>query len=128
MIRIGDYVAFQSRSSGERSMKAYNKLRGIVAEGPRINRGHSEYRVIWDKVTSHWRQDGCRTVIYIGDLVEWRDQRNYPGLCGIVTNICQETPPEIFVHWLIFPHDYPVGEGWEKQQDVRRLSPAGTTK
>ena len=68
-------------------------------------------------------------MIYIGDLVEWRDQRNYPGLCGIVTNICQETPAEIFVHWLTFPPDPPVGAGWEKPKDVRLLSPAsGETK
>jgi len=49
MIRIGDYVGWQSRT-------AYKKLRGIVLEGPRIKHGHSEYRVMWDATTTpkHW--------------------------------------------------------------------------
>ena len=49
MIRIGDYVSFQSRA-------AYSKLRGIVLEGPRIKHGHSEYRVMWNPTTTpkHW--------------------------------------------------------------------------
>jgi len=67
----------------------------------------------------------------IGDMVQWRDQRNYPGLCGIVT---KESParsvgaslrrelPEIFVHWTNFPKDYGVGEGWEKISDLQLLS------
>jgi hypothetical protein len=70
-------------------------------------------------------------MIQIGDLVEWRDQGNYPGLSGIVTKERRAPDcgsPEIFVHWLIFPREYNVGKGWEKTQDVRRLSPAGTTK
>jgi len=68
----------------------------------------------------------------IGDFVEWVDQRNYPGLCGIVTetrapgspNTWRGNSPEIFVHWLNFPKDYQVGEGWEKIKDVKLLSAA----
>jgi enhancing lycopene biosynthesis protein 2 len=63
----------------------------------------------------------------VGDFVEWCDQRNYPGLCGIITKAggpvgiaCAS--PEIFVHWLNFPKDYQVGEGWEKIKDVKLLS------
>ena len=71
----------------------------------------------------------------IGDFVEWRDQTNYPGLCGIVTKIGAHTQgpdghrqsPDIFVHWLIFPKDYMVGAGWEKVKDVELLS-TGETK
>jgi len=66
----------------------------------------------------------------VGDFVEWIDQGNYPGLCGIVTKAGHWTPgakmrgesPEIFVHWLIFPKDYMVGEGWEEIKDVKLLS------
>ena len=66
----------------------------------------------------------------IGDFVQWRDQTNYPGLCGIVTKIGAHTqgmklrrePPDIFVHWLTFPKDYMVGAGWEKVKDVELLS------
>ena len=66
----------------------------------------------------------------IGDFVQWRDQTNYPGLCGIVTKIGMLTAgmksrresPDIFVHWLNFPKDYMVGEGWEKSNDVELLS------
>jgi hypothetical protein len=71
-------------------------------------------------------------MIKIGDLVAWRDQGNYPGLSGIVTKERRAPDcgsPEIFVHWLIFPHDYTCGQGWEKTQVVRLLSPApGETK
>ena len=65
----------------------------------------------------------------IGDFVEWGDQRNYPGLCGIVTKIGapSRVSPEIFVHWTNFPKDYGVGEGWEKIKDVKLLS-AGDSK
>jgi hypothetical protein len=68
----------------------------------------------------------------IGDFVEWGDQRNYPGLCGIVTKAGGrptfiDASPEIFVHWLNFPKDYDVGGGWEKIKDVRLLS-AGNIK
>ena len=65
----------------------------------------------------------------IGDFVQWRDQTNYPGLCGIVTKTGAPSrdSPEIFVHWLIFPKDYSVGEGWEKIKDVELLS-TGETK
>ena len=71
----------------------------------------------------------------IGDFVEWGDQVNYPGLSGIVTKTRHQTPgallrgdpPEIFVHWLIFPRDYTVGEGWEEESCVRILS-TGETK
>ena len=71
----------------------------------------------------------------IGDFVQWRDQTNYRGLCGIVTKIGAHTqgmklrrePPDIFVHWLIFPKDYGVGKGWEKVKDVELLS-TGETK
>jgi len=67
----------------------------------------------------------------IGDMVQWRDQRNYPGLCGIVT---KESPAqsvgaslrgetrEIFVHWTNFPKDYGVGAGWEKVSALQLLS------
>ena len=66
----------------------------------------------------------------VGDFIQWRDQRNYPGLCGIVTRERNQTvgarkrgeSREIFVHWLIFPRDYMVGEGWEKIKDVKLLS------
>mgnify|MGYP003315714189 FL=1 len=66
----------------------------------------------------------------IGDFVQWRDQTNYPGLCGIVTKIGTHTQgmkfrresPDIFVHWLPFPKDYMVGEGWERSNDVELLS------
>lgn len=72
----------------------------------------------------------------VGDLIQWRDQHNYPGLCGIVT---KESPAqsvgarqrgetrEIFVHWTNFPKDYGVGAGWEKVKDVELLS-TGETK
>ena len=65
----------------------------------------------------------------VGDFVQWRDQTNYPGLCGIVTKASHpvataSASPEIFVHWLIFPKDYGVGEGWEKRKDVKLLSAA----
>ena len=60
-------------------------------------------------------------MIHIGDLVEWCDQRQYPGLRGIVTNIQQSEPedlPKIFVHW-----DYPdIGPDWEEEQSVRLIS------
>ncbi len=66
----------------------------------------------------------------IGDLVQWRDQTNYPGLCGIVTESRAQTvgarkrgdSREIFVHWTNFPKDNPIGAGWEKVHDVELLS------
>ena len=66
----------------------------------------------------------------IGDFVQWGDQVNYPGLSGIVIKTRHQTPgslpredsPEIFVHWLTFPHDYTVGEGWEEETSVHILS------
>ena len=67
----------------------------------------------------------------VGDFVQWRDQTNYPGLCGIVTKTgiqpagtgpFRRDSPEIFVHWTTFPKDYGVGEGWEKTNDVELLS------
>ena len=69
----------------------------------------------------------------IGDFIQWRDQTNYPGLCGIVTKTgiltqgmkSRRESPDIFVHWLIFPKDYQVGEGWEKVNDVELLSTGG---
>ena len=67
----------------------------------------------------------------IGDFVQWCDQVNYPGLSGIVTKTRHQSvrdllddPPEIFVHWMIFPKDYAVGEGWEEENSVRILSTA----
>ena len=69
----------------------------------------------------------------IGDFVQWCDQINYPGLSGIVTKTRHQSvrdllddPPEIFVHWLIFPKEYEVGEGWEKRKDVELLSTGET--
>jgi len=70
----------------------------------------------------------------IGDMVQWRDQTNYPGLCGIVTKtgaqtqgmILRRESPRIFVHWTNFPKDYGVGAGWEKRKDVELLSPGET--
>ena len=70
----------------------------------------------------------------IGDMVQWRDQRNYPGLCGIVTQVSTQTVGarlrgeswEIFVHWTNFPKDYGVGEGWDKVKDVELLSTGET--
>ena len=60
-------------------------------------------------------------MIYIGDLVEWRDQRQYPGLRGIVTNLQQSEPehlPKIFVHW-----EYSdIGPCWEEESSVRIIS------
>jgi len=60
-------------------------------------------------------------MIYIGDLVEWRDQRQYPGLRGIVTNLQQSEPedlPRIFVHW-----EYPdIGPCWEEEYTLRIIS------
>ena len=63
-------------------------------------------------------------MIYIGDLVEWRDQRQYPGLRGIVTNMQQSElehlgdPPRIFVHW----EDPHIGPGWEEEYTLRIIS------
>tara|TARA_Y100000034_G_C6793871_1_gene355647 strand:- start:196 stop:417 length:222 start_codon:yes stop_codon:yes gene_type:complete len=70
----------------------------------------------------------------IGDMVQWRDQTNYPGLCGIVTQERTQTvgarkrgeSREIFVHWTTFPKDYGVGKGWEKVENVELLSPGET--
>ena len=66
----------------------------------------------------------------IGDFIQWRDQTNYPGLCGIVTEVLAQSvgeiqrreSPRIFVHWTTFPKDYGVGAGWEKVKDVELLS------
>ena len=71
------------------------------------------------------------TIMKVGDMVQWRDQMNYPGLCGIVTKPATHTPGtgpfrresrEIFVHWTTFPRDYGVGAGWEKVSDLQLLS------
>jgi hypothetical protein len=67
----------------------------------------------------------------VGDFVQWRDQTNYPGLCGIITESRAQTvgarkrgeSREIFVQWTTFPKDYGVGAGWEKVGDVELLSP-----
>ena len=67
----------------------------------------------------------------VGDFVQWSDQTNYRGLCGIVTKIgvitpgmkLRREPPDIFVHWTEFaPDHYQVGAGWEKVKDVELLS------
>ena len=66
----------------------------------------------------------------VGDFIQWRDQTNYPGLCGIVTDERTQTvgarqrgeSRQIFVHWTNFPKDYGVGEGWEKVSDLQLLS------
>ena len=49
MIKIGDYVSVLGEKLGVR-------LRGIIVAGPRIEYGHSQYRVIWDPTTTpkHW--------------------------------------------------------------------------
>jgi hypothetical protein len=71
----------------------------------------------------------------IGDMVQWRDQANYPGLCGIVTQERSQTvgarkrgeSREIFVHWAEFDHDhYQVVAGWEKVENVELLSSGET--
>jgi len=67
----------------------------------------------------------------VGDFVRWRDQGNYPGLCGIVTKESRPSlpgngSPEIFVHWTTFPRDYGVGSGWEKVSDLQLLSTGET--
>jgi len=71
----------------------------------------------------------------IGDFVQWRDQTNYPGLCGIVTRERSQTvgsrkrgeSREIFVHWTEFGHDhYQVGAGWEKVSALQLLSTGET--
>ena len=53
MIRIGDYVGLGEGSAGLRDAQA---LRGIIVAGPRIEYGHSQYRVMWDPTTTpkHW--------------------------------------------------------------------------
>jgi hypothetical protein len=67
----------------------------------------------------------------VGDMVQWGDQVNYPGLSGIVTKTRKDSyegqfhthePREIFVHWLNFQKDYMAGEGWEEETSVRILS------
>jgi len=72
----------------------------------------------------------------VGDFVQWRDQTNYPGLCGIVTESRAQTvgarkrgeSREIFVHWMeLSRNHYQVGAGWEKIRDVELLS-TGETK
>jgi hypothetical protein len=58
-------------------------------------------------------------MIYIGDFVEWRDQRQYPGLRGIVTKIIpSQEPPRIFVHW----EDPDIGPCWEEEYTLRIIS------
>jgi hypothetical protein len=49
MIKIGDYVSVLGEKLGVR-------LRGIIVAGPRIEYGHSQYRVMWDPTTTpkHW--------------------------------------------------------------------------
>ena len=72
----------------------------------------------------------------VGDMIQWRDQKNYPRLCGIVTQSRKDNSSlarfhphearEIFVHWLIFPKDYEVDAGWEKVNNVELLSTGET--
>jgi hypothetical protein len=71
----------------------------------------------------------------IGDFIRWRDQANYPGLCGIVTqeriqSVGARKRGEsrgVFVHWTEFAHDhYQVGAGWEKVSDLQLLSTGET--
>ena len=74
-------------------------------------------------------------MIGVGDMVQWHDQSNYPGLCGIVTEWRSDSyegarthsPREIFVHWTSFPKDYAVGSGWERVRDLKVVS-TGETK
>ena len=75
----------------------------------------------------------------VGDYVQWRDQADYPGLCGIVTQARKDSyegqfhthqPREIFVHWTNVPKDcalYIADTGWENEKDLELLS-TGETK
>lgn len=77
-------------------------------------------------------------MICVGDMVQWHDQTNYPGLCGIVTEWREDSyeaarthmPREIFVHWTSFPKDsamYIAPAGWENRKDLKVVS-TGETK
>ena len=67
----------------------------------------------------------------IGDYVQWRDQTDYPGLCGIVTKASHpaghayRASREIFVHWTNDPQDFAVNS-WEKEKDLELLSTGET--
>ena len=71
MIRIGDYVSVLGEKLGVR-------LRGIIVAGPRIEYGHSQYRVMWDPTTTpkHWnpRPNGS-----------WEDGSNIKVLSSLET-------------------------------------------
>jgi hypothetical protein len=73
----------------------------------------------------------------VGDMIQWRDQTNYPGLCGIVTERRKDSstaapthnPREIFVHWTNVPKDcasHIAIAGWEKEKDLELLSTGET--
>ena len=73
----------------------------------------------------------------VGDMIQWHDQANYPGLCGIVTARRKDSyeaapthePREIFVHWTSAPKDgtlYVGTAGWEKEKDLKLLSTGET--
>ena len=73
-------------------------------------------------------------MICVGDMVRWRAQTNYPGLCGIVTEWRKDSyeaaarthqAREIFVHWTNDPQDFAVNS-WEKEKDLELLSTGET--
>ena len=70
-------------------------------------------------------------MIQVGDYVLWRDQTDYPGLCGIVTKASHpclrrdRASREIFVHWTNDPQDFAVNS-WEKEKDLELLSTGET--
>jgi len=70
MISIGDYVSVHH--------DAPTNLRGIITAGPRIDDGHSQYRVMWDPTTTpkHWepRPNGA-----------WEDGSNIKVLSSVET-------------------------------------------
>ena len=68
-------------------------------------------------------------MIKIGDMVQWRDQINYRGLCGIVTEWHKDSYEDLtylFVHWTSFPKNYAVGSAWEKAKDLEVVSTGET--
>ena len=71
MIKIGDYVSVQGELPPA-------NLRGIIVAGPRIEYGHSQYRVMWDPTTTpkHWepRPNGA-----------WEDGSNIKVLSSLET-------------------------------------------
>ena len=68
----------------------------------------------------------------VGDFVQWSDQTNYPGLCGIVTEVLGQSvgeiqrreSPRIFIQWTAFPKAMveSLSASWEKVKDVELLS------